>query len=114
MRAVIVAATAVIASIGLADAAALAPNEIQSTFFTGQAFMVKKSLNVAHVKELDGATICVITGTTLEPNIADYSRANNIKINTLLFERPEEAFAAAEADLRCAGSRRLRLRNHDR
>src|SRR5262249_31021450 len=45
-------------------------------FFTGQAFMVRKSLNVAHVKELDGATICVITGTTLEPNIADYSRAN--------------------------------------
>src|SRR5438477_11746646 len=40
-------------------------------FFTGQAFMVKKSLGVAHVKELNGATICVITGTTLEPNIAD-------------------------------------------
>src|SRR5882724_12048272 len=71
-------------------------------FFTGQAFMVKKSLNVAHVKELDGATICLITGTTLELNIADYGRANNIKINTLLFERPEEAFAAAEAG-RCDG-----------
>jgi len=71
-------------------------------FFTGQAFMVKKSLGVAHVKELNGATICVITGTTLEPNIADYGRANNIKINTLLFERPEEAFAAAEAG-RCDG-----------
>src|SRR5882762_5425860 len=71
-------------------------------FFTGQAFMVKKSLNVAHVKELDGATICLITGTTLELNIADYGRANNIKINTLLFEKPEEAFAAAEAG-RCDG-----------
>src|SRR5262252_8048862 len=71
-------------------------------FFTGQAFMVKKSLNVAHVKELDGATICLITGTTLELNIADFGRANNIKINTLLFEKPEEAFAAAEAG-RCDG-----------
>jgi general L-amino acid transport system substrate-binding protein len=71
-------------------------------FFTGQAFMVKKALNVAHVKELNGATICVLTGTTLELNIADYGRANNIKINTLLFERPEEAFAAAEAG-RCDG-----------
>jgi len=71
-------------------------------FFTGQAFMVKKALNVAHVKELDGATICVLTGTTLELNIADYGRANNIKINTLLFEKPEEAFAAAEAG-RCDG-----------
>src|SRR5262245_41258247 len=71
-------------------------------FFTGQAFMVKKALNVAHVKELDGATICVLTGTTLELNIADYGRANNIKINTLLFEKPEEAFAAAETG-RCDG-----------
>src|SRR5262249_39817507 len=71
-------------------------------FFTGQAFMVKKSLGVTHVKELNGATICVLTGTTLELNIADYSRANNVKINTLLFEKPEEAFAAAEAG-RCDG-----------
>lgn len=71
-------------------------------FFTGEAFMVRKSLNVAHVKDLNGATICVLTGTTLELNIADYGRANNIKINTLLFERPEEAFAAAEAG-RCDG-----------
>ena len=71
-------------------------------FFTGQAFMVRKALNVAHVKELDGATMCVLTGTTLELNIADYGRANNIKINTLLFEKPEEAFAAAEAG-RCDG-----------
>ncbi|HVM78117.1 MAG TPA: amino acid ABC transporter substrate-binding protein [Stellaceae bacterium] len=71
-------------------------------FFTGQAFMVRKSLNVAHVKELNGATICVLTGTTLELNIADYGRANNIKINTLLFEKSEEAFAAAESG-RCDG-----------
>src|SRR5258708_546308 len=71
-------------------------------FFTGQAFMVRKALNVAHVKELNGATVCVLTGTTLELNIADYGRANNIKINTLLFEKPEEAFAAAEAG-RCDG-----------
>jgi general L-amino acid transport system substrate-binding protein len=71
-------------------------------FFTGESFMVRKSLNVAHVKELNGATICVLTGTTLELNIADYGRANSIKINTLLFEKPEEAFAAAEAG-RCDG-----------
>ena len=66
-------------------------------FFTGQAFMARKSLNVAHVKDLNGATVCVLTGTTLEPNIADFNRANNVKIGTLLFEKPEEAFAAAEA-----------------
>jgi general L-amino acid transport system substrate-binding protein len=71
-------------------------------FFTGQTFMVRKSLNVAHLKDLNGATICLLTGTTLETNIADYNRANNIKINTLLFEKPEEAFAAADSG-RCDG-----------
>ena len=71
-------------------------------FFTGQTFMVRKSLGVAHTKDLDGATICLETGTTLETNIADFNRANKIKIKTLLFERPEEAFAAVEAG-RCDG-----------
>ena len=71
-------------------------------FFTAQTFMVRKSLNVAHAKDLNGATICLLTGTTLETNIADYNRANNIKINTLLFDKPEEAFAAADAG-RCDG-----------
>ena len=76
--------------------------EVTPNFYTGQTIMVRKSLNVAHVKDLNGATICLLTGTTLETNIADYNRANNIKIGTLLFDRPEEAFAAAEAG-RCDG-----------
>ncbi|MBV9537956.1 MAG: amino acid ABC transporter substrate-binding protein [Acidisphaera sp.] len=76
--------------------------EPATNFFTGQTFMVKKALNVAHVKDLDGATICLLTGTTLETNIADYNRANHIQIKTLLFDKPEEAFAAADAG-RCDG-----------
>ena len=80
----------------------LALDEPATNFFTAQTFMVKKSLNVAHLKDLNGATICLLTGTTLETNIADYNRANNIKVNTLLFDKPEEAFAAADAG-RCDG-----------
>src|ERR1700693_1561133 len=76
--------------------------EVTPNFYTGQTIMVRKSLNVAHAKDLNGATICLLTGTTLETNIADYNRANNIKINTLLFDKPEEAFAAADAG-RCDG-----------
>ena len=77
-------------------------DEPSFNFYTAQTFMVRKSLNVAHAKDLNGATICLLTGTTLETNIADYNRANNIKINTLLFDKPEEAFAAADAG-RCDG-----------
>ena len=71
-------------------------------FYAGQGFMVKKSLKAKGVKELNGATICVITGATLELNIADYNRANNVKIGTLLFEKLDEATVALEAG-RCDG-----------
>src|SRR5580700_10429621 len=76
--------------------------EVTPNFYTAQTFMVRKSLNVAHAKDLNGATICLLTGTTLETNIADYNRANGITIKTLLFDKPEEAFAAADSG-RCDG-----------
>jgi general L-amino acid transport system substrate-binding protein len=71
-------------------------------FYAGQGFMVKKSLNAKGVKDLNGATICVITGATLELNIADYNRANNVKVGTLLFEKLDEATAALDTG-RCDG-----------
>lgn len=48
-------------------------------YYDGQGFMVKKSLKVSSAKELDGATICIQTGTTTELNLADFFKANNIK-----------------------------------
>ncbi|MBL8700514.1 MAG: amino acid ABC transporter substrate-binding protein [Alphaproteobacteria bacterium] len=77
-------------------------SEVAVNFYAGQGFMVRKSLNVDTAAKLDGATMCMVTGATLELNIADYARSKNVKINSLLFERTEEAFAAAEAG-RCDG-----------
>ena len=48
-------------------------------YYDGQGFMVKKTLGVSSAKELDGATICIQTGTTTELNLADYFKSNNIK-----------------------------------
>ncbi len=47
-------------------------------YYDGQGFMVKKDLGVTSAKELDGATICIQTGTTTELNTADFFKANNI------------------------------------
>jgi general L-amino acid transport system substrate-binding protein len=71
-------------------------------FYAGQSFLVRKSLGVQHAKDLNGATICLESGTTLETNIANYNRANNIQIKTLLFSRFDQAIAALEAG-RCDG-----------
>src|SRR5262245_25247467 len=48
------------------------------TYYDGQGFMVPKKLGVKSAKELNGASICVLTGSTSELNIADYFRANKI------------------------------------
>ena len=47
-------------------------------YYDGQGFMVKKDLGVSSAKELDGATICIQTGTTTELNLADFFKSNNI------------------------------------
>ncbi len=47
-------------------------------YYDGQGFLVKKDLGVSSAKELDGATVCIQTGTTTELNLADFFKQNNI------------------------------------
>jgi general L-amino acid transport system substrate-binding protein len=56
----------------------LAFDFVAVNYYDGQGFLVKKDLGVASAKELDGATICVQTGTTTELNLADFAKSNNI------------------------------------
>ena len=56
----------------------LALDFVAVNYYDGQGFMVKKDLGVSSAKELDGATICIQTGTTTELNLADFFKQNNI------------------------------------
>ena len=47
-------------------------------YFDGQGFLVPTALGVTSAKELDGATVCIQTGTTTELNLSDFFRINNI------------------------------------
>jgi general L-amino acid transport system substrate-binding protein len=62
-------------------------------YYDGQGFMVPKSLGVTSAKELDGATVCIQTGTTTELNLADFFRANNISYEPVPIETNAEANA---------------------
>ena len=77
-------------------------DQVAINFYAGQGFLVSKKLGVSKVEELNGATICTLTGATLELNIADFARAHGTRIGTLLFEKSDEAIAAMEAG-RCDG-----------
>jgi len=60
-------------------------------YYDGQGFMVPKALGVTSATELDGATVCIQTGTTTELNLADYFRANNMNYEPLPIETNSEA-----------------------
>lgn len=68
-----------------------------TTFFDGQAMMVKKALiddPAAGLADLAGASVCVQTGTTTELNLADQMRAAGAEYTPVVFEDQNAAFQA--------------------
>ncbi len=66
-------------------------------FYDGQGFIVRKNLRLKSARELNGASVCVITGTTTELNLGDYFRANGMKYRPVVFGKADEAVAAYDA-----------------
>ncbi len=60
-------------------------------YYDGQGFMAAKALGVESAKDLDGASICIQTGTTTELNLADYFRTNGISYEPVPVETNAEA-----------------------
>jgi len=64
------------------------------TYYDGQGFMVPAKGKVKSAKQLKGATVCVQSGTTTEKNLTDFSRANNLNIKPVVFEKQEASTSA--------------------
>ena len=60
-------------------------------YYDGQGFMAPKSLGVKSAKDLDGATVCIQTGTTTELNLADFFRSNKISYEPVPIETNDES-----------------------
>lgn len=90
-------------------------------YFDGQGFMVRKSLKVNSALELSDASVCVQQGTTTELNLADYFRANKMKLKSVTFATSSEAVKAYDGgrcdayttDASALYSERLRTANAD-
>jgi len=55
-------------------------------YYDGQGFMVKKDLGVNSAKELDGATFCVLAGTTTEMNLTNYFQTNKMDYKAVTYD----------------------------
>lgn len=66
-------------------------------FYDGQGFMVRRSAGVSSAKELDGATVCVLPGSTSELNLADYARSESLRIQPIVLSSMDEMTQAYQA-----------------
>lgn len=71
-------------------------------YYDGQGFMVHAVDGFTSALQLDGARVCVVTGTTTEENAAAWFMANLLEVTFVRFtSRPEArmAFASNECDV---------------
>jgi general L-amino acid transport system substrate-binding protein len=69
-------------------------------FYDGQGMMVRKDSGFTTLEDLDGATVCVTTGTTTEKNLADNFRQRGLDFTAVTFEDTASVYSAYE-DGRC-------------
>ncbi len=66
-------------------------------YYDGQGFMVSRKLGLKSAKELDGAAICILAGTTTELNLADYFTQNKMKYEPVVFDTHDQTIKGFEA-----------------
>ncbi len=59
---------------------------LDTYFYDGQGFMVRKDLGIKSAMELKGATVCVLTGTSSELNLTDFNRTHNLNLKPVVFD----------------------------
>ena len=69
-----------------------------TTFYDGQAVMIRSSVGATSFEELDGATICVQSGTTTELNLADAERQAGIDIQEDVYAEIDPTYQAYEEE----------------
>ena len=70
-------------------------------FHDGTAFVVRERSGVASAKELDGASICLIPGTSTELDVTEWFRVNRLSFEPVLIggvNEVQQAFLAGRCD----------------
>ena len=75
----------------------LGTNFVATTFYDGQGFLVRKDSGINSIQDMDGATVCVTSGTTTEGNLADAFALNGLTLNTSVFAETPASFGAYNA-----------------
>ena len=69
------------------------------TYYDGQGFMVPRALHVNSALELDGAKVCVQSGTTTIDNLADFFASNKMTLEEVVSSSTDESIKNYDAGL---------------
>lgn len=75
---------------------------VTPTFYDGQGFMVNKATGAKSVKELGGASVCVLPGSTSEKVTEDVFKSNGLDYTPIVIESKKElntAFFGGRCDV---------------
>lgn len=67
-----------------------------TTFYDGQGLMVNKNSGVKELQDIDGKTVCVLSGTTNEQNLADRLRKLGVNYTPLTIDDVDALYGAYE------------------
>ena len=67
-----------------------------TTFYDGQGLLATKASNIEELEDLDGKSVCVLSGTTNEQNLADRMRKLSLNYSPVVFEDVDLLYAAYE------------------
>ena len=74
-------------------------NYAPTMFYDGQGFLSNNDFGVSSAYELVDAKVCVVQGTVVELDLADFSTGNNLNIEVVSFENTDTAVTAYENGL---------------
>jgi len=60
-------------------------------YYDGQGFMVRKALHLTSANQLNGARVCLQSGTTTELNVADFFRLHGLRYTPVVVDSEDQA-----------------------
>jgi general L-amino acid transport system substrate-binding protein len=72
---------------------------VGATYYDGQGFMVPRALRINSALQLDGAKVCVQSGTTTIDNLADFFSSNSMALQEIISSSTDESIKNYEGGL---------------
>ncbi|MCF6344283.1 MAG: amino acid ABC transporter substrate-binding protein, partial [Devosiaceae bacterium] len=72
---------------------------VATSFFDGQSFLIKQSLGVVSVYQLENISVCVLAGSDDQKNMREFFFQNQIDYQEVPYEEREDLSAAYNAEL---------------